>query len=316
MRKQLRKRQPSPEEGANLIFNYLPFELVYMIVRLLPQKDILSHLKDEHDGSLRRAAWMYCCAANEGGFHRQYQVDFLVAMAIYPQGDLGALKMRLRQDGHPTVVPEEVIRRLPREAETTIRAVFEIGMSLSDRYPVEERPPWLGRGTQWRRLLRLYSKFNFDELPPLHLAARSKHYCKFSRLAAVEDIDDIRDRCGRTALHVAAARGSLCLVRKLVKHGASLQSLDRNNRSVLHHAVLGALIEAYDTQRKLPISIPRSRAGLLRWGKFSKSDWETVDGTGRSPCDLISYFNDYKTVLPRELAQIQLWTNFPPAWSI
>jgi hypothetical protein len=95
-----------------------------------------------------------------------------------------------------------------------------------------------------------------------------------------------------------AATGSMYLMKILQYRGPSLGCRDKNIRSVLHHAVLGALLEANYKQRTVLRVIPHGRTSLLRRGIFSESDWESVDHDGESPLYLIARLTDYNIVLP------------------
>ena len=74
---------------------------------------------------------------------------------------------------------------------------------------------------------------NVDGNTPLDLAAKSE-----TMQALIKDIDNIKNKDGRTPLHIACLCGNLGRIKLLIKHGARVNVKDIHDSTPLSLAVL------------------------------------------------------------------------------
>ena len=133
---------------------------------------------------------------------------------------------------------------------------------------------------------------------PLHCAS----YCKSpffidALIAHGADIDK-SDRSLITSLHIAAEKGFLKHVRKLVAAGCSLRPLNEYKRSPLDLAFMYGRVEVIDYlvtlpearhrswSDRLPLAVERVQADVVRWLLDRGANPDRKDSEGRRPIDI------------------------------
>ena len=79
----------------------------------------------------------------------------------------------------------------------------------------------------------------------LHDYVMQRRAWEIENLLAHEEVNlDEKDRWGKTALHYAALRGALNIIKILVSNGADVFAVDKNGMTPLHFAAKGGQIKA------------------------------------------------------------------------
>jgi ankyrin repeat protein len=93
---------------------------------------------------------------------------------------------------------------------------------------------------------------NKDGKTAMHLAAEGGHSAILDYLLRTGASKHVKDKLGRTPLHQAAAGGHATATDLLISRGADVNAKDLNARTPLHHAVGKEVAELLSHRRKIP----------------------------------------------------------------